>query len=129
MLIDPLADALSNMKNQENAGNLNCVVRPASKVIGNVLKIFKEHGYLKDFEFIQDGKGGRFKVRLAGKVNDCGVIRPRYVTKKLSFEKYEKRFLPATGFGVLIVSTSRGIMSHNEAKEKGIGGRLLCYVY
>jgi small subunit ribosomal protein S8 len=129
MLTDPLADALSNMKNQENAGNLSCVIRPGSKVIGSVLKIFKEYGYLEDFEFVQDGKGGRFKVNLAGKLNDCGVIRPRYATQKLSFEKYEKRFLPATGFGVLVVSTSQGIMSHKDAKKARIGGRLLCYVY
>jgi small subunit ribosomal protein S8 len=129
MLTDPIADALSNMKNQENAGNLNCVIRPASKLLGSVLKIFKDYGYLKDFEFVQDGKGGRFKVTLSGNLNDCGVIRPRYATKKLSFEKYEKRFLPATGFGLLVVSTSQGIMSHEEAKEKEIGGRLLCYVY
>jgi small subunit ribosomal protein S8 len=129
MLTDPIADALSNMKNQENAGNLNCVIRPASKLLGSILKIFKDYGYLNDFEFVQDGKGGRFIVTLSGNLNDCGVIRPRYATKKLSFEKYEKRFLPATGFGVLVVSTSQGIMSHKDAKEKEIGGRLLCYVY
>jgi small subunit ribosomal protein S8 len=129
MLTDPIADALSNMKNQENAGNLNCVIRPASKLLGSILKIFKDYGYLNDFEFVQDGKGGRFIVTLSGNLNDCGVIRPRYATKKLSFEKYEKRFLPATGFGVLVVSTSQGIMSHEDAKEKEIGGRLLCYVY
>ncbi|MFQ5800370.1 MAG: 30S ribosomal protein S8 [Candidatus Hydrothermarchaeales archaeon] len=129
MLTDPLADALSNLKNQENAGNLNCTIRPASKVIGSVLRIFKERGYVKDFEFIQEGKGDEFKVTLAGKLNDCGVIRPRYPVKKLSFERCEKRYLPATGFGVLVVSTPQGIMSHEAAKNLGIGGRLLCYVY
>ncbi|GBE18845.1 30S ribosomal protein S8 [archaeon BMS3Abin16] len=129
MLTDPIADTLSNMKNQERAGNLSCVVRPASKVIGNILKIFKDYGYLETFEFIQDGKGGNFNIRLSGKLNDCGVIRPRYPTSKLSFEKFEKRFLPASGFGVLVVSTSQGIMSHDDAKSRGIGGRLLCYAY
>jgi small subunit ribosomal protein S8 len=129
MLTDPLADALSNMKNQENAGNLRCSIRPASKLIANVLKIFKDNGYIKEFEFIQDGKGGKFEVLLAGELNDCGVIRPRYAVKKLSYEKYEKRFLPATGFGVLVVSTSQGIMAHEEAKKNAIGGRLLCYAF
>ncbi len=129
MQMDPLADALSNMKNQEAAGNLNCTIRPASKVIASTLRLFKEHGYLSDFEHINDGKGGKFKVSLAGRLNDCGVIRPRYAVDKLSFEKFEKRFLPSTGIGVLIVSTSRGIMSHEDAKKNGIGGRLLCYVY
>jgi small subunit ribosomal protein S8 len=129
MLIDPLADALSNIKNQENTGNLKCSVRPASKVIGSILKIFKEKGYLTDFEFIKDGKGDSFNVSLSGKINDCGVIRPRYAVKKLEFEKFEKRFLPATGMGALLVSTSGGIMTHEEAKEREVGGRLLCYVY
>jgi small subunit ribosomal protein S8 len=129
MLTDPLADALSNMKNQENAGNLRCSIRPASKLIANVLKIFKDNGYIKEFEFIQDGKGGKFEVLLSGELNDCGVIRPRYAVKKLSYEKYEKRFLPATGFGVLVVSTSQGIMAHEEAKKNAIGGRLLCYAF
>ncbi|RMF91307.1 MAG: 30S ribosomal protein S8 [Methanobacteriota archaeon] len=129
MLTDPLADAFSNLKNQENAGNLSCTIRPASKVIGSVLSILREKGYIGDFEFVEDGKGGMFKVTLTGRLNDCGVIRPRYAVKKLSFEKFEKRFLPATGFGVLIVSTPQGIMGHEEAKKLGIGGRLLGYVY
>ncbi len=129
MLTDPLADALSNLKNQENAGNLSCTVKPASKMIGSVLKIFKERGYIEGFEFIENGKGGNYNVTLAGRLNDCGVIRPRRSVKTLSFEKYEKRYLPATGFGLLVVSTSGGIMAHDEAKQKGIGGVLLCYVY
>ena len=129
MLIDPLADAMSNLKNQENAGNLNCAIRPASKIIASVLKIFKERGYIGDFEFIQDGKGGKFNVKLSGKLNDCGAIKPRHAVKSLNFDKYEKRYLPATGFGLLVLSTSQGIMSHEDAKKSGLGGRLLCYVY
>ncbi|RMF90554.1 MAG: 30S ribosomal protein S8, partial [Methanobacteriota archaeon] len=58
MLTDPLADAFSNLKNQENAGNLSCTIRPASKVIGSVLSILREKGYIGDFEFVEDGKGG-----------------------------------------------------------------------
>ena len=129
MLTDPLADALSNLKNHENSGILQCTIRPASKVIGSVLNLFKNQGYLEEFEFVQDGKGGRFEVKLTGKLNDCGVIRPRYAVKRLSFEKFEKRFLPAVGFGMLVVSTSQGIMPHEDAKKAGIGGRLLCYIY
>jgi len=129
MLMDPLADALSNLKNQERAGNLTCTIRPASKLIGNVLRIFKEKGYITDFEFIEDGKGNTFKVTLSGRLNDCGVIKPRFAVKKLGYEKYEKRFLPAVGFGVLVVSTPQGVMSHEEAEKRGLGGRLLCYVY
>jgi len=47
----------------------------------------------------------------------------------MEYEKWEKRFLPAFDFGLLIVSTSQGVMTHKEAREKGIGGRLIAYVY
>lgn len=129
MLVDPLADALSNMKNNERTGNLECVIKPASKIIGKVLKVMQDYGYLGEFEFIEDGRAGKFKVRLIGKINDCGVTRPRYPVNKRNFEIFEKRFLPATGFGILILTTPLGIMSHNEAREKKTGGRLLAFVY
>ncbi len=129
MLVDPLADALSNMKNNERTGKLECVIKPASKIIGKVLKVMQDYSYLGEFEFIEDGRAGKFKVRLIGKINDCGVTRPRYPVTKRNFEIFEKRFLPATGFGILILTTPLGIMSHNEAREKKTGGRLLAFVY
>ncbi|GBE54741.1 30S ribosomal protein S8 [archaeon BMS3Bbin15] len=129
MQIDPLADALSNLKNNEYTGNMNCIIRPSSKVIGNVFKVIQEQNYIGEFEYIDDGKAGIFRVQLNGKINDCGIIRPRYPVGALEFEKFEKRFLPAKNFGILIVSTTEGIMSHTKAKELGIGGRLLAYVY
>ena len=129
MLMDPLSDTLSSLKNSERVGNLQCVTKPASKLIGNVLGVMNEHGYIGEFEFVDDGKGGKFQVQLLGKMNDCGVIRPRYNLKKAEFEKFEKRFLPAKGFGILIMTTPLGIMDHKNAIEKGVGGKLLAYVY
>jgi small subunit ribosomal protein S8 len=129
MLMDPLSDTLSSLKNSERVGNLQCVTKPASKLIGKVLGVMNEHGYIGEFEFVDDGKGGKFQVQLLGKMNDCGVIRPRYDLKKTEFEKFEKRFLPAQGFGILIMTTPLGIMDHKNAMEKGVGGKLLAYVY
>jgi small subunit ribosomal protein S8 len=129
MLMDPLSDTLSSLKNSERVGNLQCVTKPASKLIGKVLGVMNEHGYIGEFEFVDDGKGGKFQVQLLGKMNDCGVIRPRYDLKKTEFEKFEKRFLPAKGFGILIMTTPLGIMDHKNAMEKGVGGKLLAYVY
>jgi len=68
-------------------------------------------------------------VELIGNINKCGVIKPRFPVKKNEFEKWEKRFLPAKDFGILLVSTPKGVMSHKEAYKNGIGGRLLAYVY
>lgn len=129
MLLDPLADALSVIKNAEDIGKPECTISPASKLIGSVLKVMKDEGYIGEFEFIDDGKSGVFKVQLKGKINKCGVIRPRHAVKNLEFEKWEKRFLPARGFGSIIITTPDGVMAHSEARENGIGGQLLAYVY
>ena len=129
MLLDPLADALSTIKNAEMTGKPDCTLRPASKLIGNVLKVMKEKGYIGDFEFIDDGKSGIFKVQLKGKINKCGVIRPRHAVKNTDFEKWEKRYLPAKGFGSIILTTPDGVMTHSEARDNGIGGELLAYGY
>lgn len=129
MLQDPLNDALTAIKNAEASGLAECVVRPASNLIGSVLALMKEHGYIEDVESISDGRGGMIRVRLRGNINECGVIKPRFAVKRTDFEKWEARYLPAQDFGVLILTTTQGVMSQVRAKERGVGGKLLAYVY
>ncbi|MDD2665629.1 MAG: 30S ribosomal protein S8 [Methanocellales archaeon] len=126
MALDSLASALSTIKNAENIGKQECVLK-ASKLIGSVLKVMQDQGYIRSFEFIDDE--GLFKVQLHGKINKCGVIKPRFSVRKTDFEKWEKQFLPARDFGTLILTTSEGVIPHYKAKEKGIGGALLAYVW
>ena len=57
------------------------------------------------------------------------MVKPRWSLKSEQIEEYESRYLPAQGFGVLILTTNKGVLSHEEAKEKGVGGKLLAYVY
>ncbi|MDR2544661.1 MAG: 30S ribosomal protein S8 [Methanobrevibacter sp.] len=128
-LMDPLANALTNIRNNELQVNSSCTIAPASKLIGQVLTTMKDENYIGEFEYIDDGKAGKFLVELEGNINQCGVIKPRHSVKKDEFEKFEKRFLPAKNFGVLIVTTPKGIMTHSKAKKIGIGGRLLVYMY
>ena len=127
-LMDPLADALTNIRNNELQGNDSCVIKPASKLIGHVLSTMQKENYIGNFELVDDGKAGIFNVELVGNINKCGVIKPRHAVKNTEFEDYEKRYLPAKNFGILIVTTPQGVMTH-QAKEAGIGGRLLVYVY
>jgi len=129
MLNDPLANALSSLKNAEVKGKGSCDIQPSSKLIGGVLNLLKEKGYISNFERIDDGKAGLFKVQLKGNINDCGVIKPRYPIKKDDLDKWESRYLPAQHFGLLILTTTKGIVSQDEAKKNGIGGKLLAYVY
>lgn len=129
MLMDPLADALSKIKNYENVGKREVVVEPASKLVADVLRVAQREGFIGEFEFIDDGKAGKFRISLLGKINNCGVVRPRHAVKRDGYEKWEKRYLPAAGFGALVVSTPKGIMTHAQAEEQGMGGRLLAYIY
>lgn len=125
---DVLADALSVLKNAEKAGKKECDVRPASGLVGRVLDIIKEQGYVEGFERVEDGRGGVFKVKLKGRINDCNAIKPRPSVPKDGYIGFEKRFLPALGFGTLIVSTSQGVKAHADIKGKA-GGVLLAYIY
>ena len=129
MLLDPLADAMSIIKNAESVGKPECIIHPASKLIGRTLKVMADRGYIGEFEFVDDGKSGMFRVKLLGRINRCGVIKPRFATKSIELEKWEKRYLPARNFGVLILSTSKGVMAHSGARAQSIGGQLLAYVY
>ncbi|MFC7154188.1 30S ribosomal protein S8 [Halomarina halobia] len=126
---DPLSSALSGLDNAESVGHLKQTIQPASNIIGSVLEVFYDRGYIDGFQFVDDGKAGRFEVELKGAINECGPVKPRYSAKADEFERWEKRYLPARDYGALIVSTSKGIMSHYEAREQGVGGQVIAYVY
>ncbi|MCD6522853.1 MAG: 30S ribosomal protein S8 [Candidatus Diapherotrites archaeon] len=127
--MDPIADALSAIKNAENVGKSECIVKPASKLLGNILKVMQKEGYIGEFEFIDDGKSGKYRVKLIGKINNCGAIKPRFAVKKDEYEKYEKRYLPAQNVGFLVISTPFGVMTQKEAIKRGTGGRAIAFVY
>lgn len=128
MAIDLLGDAMNTIKTHEMAGAQECTVR-SSKLVGAILKLFKEHGYVKEFEFVDDGRGGRYKVKLGGHINNCGVIKPRMPVKKTDWAKTEQIYIPGVGVGIIVVSTPLGIITNREAQEKQVGGRLLAFVY
>ena len=128
-LLDPLADAMSSIYNSELVGKADVIIAPASSLIEKVLQVMQLNGYIGEFEKIDDGRAGRFRIQLMGRTNKCGVIKPRFPVKRDGFERFEKRFLPAFDYGILILTTPEGVMTHQDAKGKGIGGRLLAYVY
>jgi small subunit ribosomal protein S8 len=127
--VDVLSNGLTSIVNNELRNKRECVISPTSKLLGRILRVMQLNGYIGEFEFIDDGRTGKFRVQLLGRVNKCGAIKPHFSVKMNEFEMWEKRFLPSRDIGMLIVSTSRGVMPHREAKEKGIGGKLVAYVY
>jgi len=128
-LTDPLSNALNTIYNNERRHKRDCLAWPASKLMGQVLRVMQKNGYIGEFEFVDDGRAGKYRIQLLGRVNKCGVIKPRYAMKVSEIEDWEERYLPSRDVGVLIVSTPKGVLSHVDAKDSKVGGRLLAYVY
>jgi len=128
-MMDTLSNGLTTIMNNEMRNKRDCVLSPASKLLGRVLRVLQLNGYIGEFEFIEDGRAGKFKIQLLGRVNKCGAIKPRYSVSADGFESWERTYLPAREMGILVVSTSLGVISHKEAKEKSVGGRLLAFVF
>jgi len=129
MLKDSLAIALSNILGASKIGRNEVIIKPSSKLIKEVLSLLNANGYVGTFEEMTAARGGVLKLSLLGNINKCGVVKPRFSIKKDGFEKFEKRYLPAKGMGLIIISTQNGLITHEEAKAKGTGGRLIAYCY
>lgn len=127
-MVNTLADAMIMLKNAEFARQKEVIISPASKLLQRVLRIFQKNAYIGEFERYDDGRQGKFKVALLGKINECkSLMRLNY--KVNQFEGLERRLLPAPGLGIIILTTNEGIMTIKEAEEKSIGGIALCYIY
>jgi len=130
--MDPLANTLAAIYNAELRAKKEVVTWPASKLVLNVLKVLQREGYIGEFEYIDDGRWGKIKIQLLGRINKVGVIKPRFSAKYedlVNPPSWLKKYLPAYNIGILVISTSQGVMSHREAVEKRIGGVLLAYCY
>lgn len=129
MLLDILSNALAAVKNAELMGRREVAIWPVNRLTYYVLRVLQRHGYVGEIEYVDDGRGGKYVVQLLGKINDIGAIRPRYPVKYREIVQWEQKFLPARQIGILVISTSQGVVSHLEAKERKVGGVLLAYVY
>ena len=127
--VDTLANGLTTIMNNEMRNKRECIISPASKLLGCVLRVMQLNGYIGEFEFVEDGRSGKFKVQLLGRINKCGAVKPRFPVRTNEFETWEKRFLPSKDIGVLVVSTPKGVLTHRKVKKEKIGGRLLAFIY
>ena len=126
---DIIADALSHITNCEKVNKREVIIKPVSKLLLEVLKVMKKYDYIEGFEYVDDHKGGFVRVFLKGKINKANAIKPRFPIKYRELDEWEKRYLPAKNFGILIISTAQGVISNEEARKKKIGGVLIAYVY
>lgn len=121
---DIVADALNQIMNAKRARKNSAVVKRYSKVLSGVLAIGKLKGYIKSYKV----EGNDLHIEF-GKLNYCRAVKPRYVVKASTIDKYVRRYLPARDMGILIISTSQGLMTNQTAEEKNLGGSVVAYFY
>jgi small subunit ribosomal protein S8 len=121
---DTLAACLSRIDNAEKVSKDTVIVGHVSSMIKSVLSILQKNGYIGDVKV--DELRREITISLPNQINSCGVIKPRF---KVKVTDIEQRYLPAKSCGLLIISTPKGLMTNQEAKQKKVGGCLIAYCY
>ena len=124
-----LADVLKTISNAEKRGKRQVLLRPSSKVIIKFLQVMQKNGYIGDFTVLDDHRNGKIVVELIGRINKCGVISPRFDVPLKDVEKWVVNVLPSRQFGHIVMTTTFGIMDHEEARRKKTGGKILGFFY
>ncbi len=127
-MVDRFAEAINTIKNNEYIGREECVVY-STKLVKRLIDIMRENGYVDGYEEFDDRHAKRIRIRLSKRINNIGVVKPRHAIKRSTIIDYEQRYIPSKDFGILVISTPSGIITNREARERGIGGRLLAYMY
>lgn len=124
-----LANCLKTITNAEKRGKRQVLIRPSSKVIIKFLQLMQQHGYIGEFEIVDDHRGNKIVIELTGRLNKCGVISPRFDIKESELEKWVVNLLPSRQFGHVVLSTTYGIMTHEDARRKKTGGKVIGFFY
>ncbi len=128
---DPIADMLTRVRNGITA-NFDTVDVPSSKLKINIAKILKSEGFIKNYKVIADKKQGLIRVFLKYDENGESVIGGLKRVSRSScrvFAKKDKVPKVLNGFGINVVSTSKGVMTDRQARKLGVGGEVLCSVW
>lgn len=131
VMTDPIADFLTRIRNA-NSVNHEKVEIPASNMKKTLAGILKDEGFIKDFEYIEDGKQGILRLYLKYGPNKQKIITGIKRISKPGLRVYAKKDqVPRVlgGLGIAVISTSQGIMTDKEARKRQLGGEVICYVW
>lgn len=130
-MTDPIADLLTRIRNAIQAKHEDLSV-PSSKLKVEIARILKEEGYIKDYKVVKEDNFDQLKILLKYTPERTNVITSLQKVSKPGLRKYVgKDDVPSVlnGLGMAIISTSSGVMTDRDAREKGVGGEVLCTVY
>jgi len=130
-MTDPIADFLTRIRNAARAKH-NRVEIPASRVKGEIAKILLHQGYVKDVKLVDDEKQGLLRVYLKYDNENAPAIEGLKRVSKPGRRVYVRREdIPRVmgGYGIAVLSTSRGILTGTEARKEGVGGEFLCQIW
>ncbi|MGI6452873.1 MAG: 30S ribosomal protein S8 [Syntrophomonadaceae bacterium] len=131
VMTDPIADFLTRIRN----GNMvmhETVEVPSSKIKAGIAEILREEGYIKDLEYIEDGKQGIIRIYLKYGPNKERIITGIKRISKPGLRVYVKKDeIPKVlgGLGTAVLSTSKGLMTDKRARQEKIGGEVICYIW
>ena len=128
-MTDPVSDLLTRIRNASEAKH-ETVDIPSSRLKLEIARILKEEGYISSYSLAEDNKQGfiRIQLRYAGK--DTVISSLERISRPGCRVYTGKSEVPLVleGLGICILSTSRGVLTGKQAKEKGVGGEVLCYI-
>ena len=130
-MTDPIADFLTRIRNANMVFG-NKVEAPTSKIKKSIAAILKEEGYIKDCEIVADGKQGVLRVYMKYAGGKERVITGLKRISKPGLRVYARKDnVPKVlgGLGVAIISTSKGVVTDKKARQLGLGGEVLCYIW
>ena len=128
---DPIADLLTRVRNAGMARHESVLI-PVSKMKQSLANILKEEGFIRDVETVKSGQWPMLRLRLLPSVRNQASIRGLKRISRPGLRVYVNREnIPRVygGLGVAILSTSQGVMSGQDARNRGVGGEVLCYVW
>ncbi|KAG6692218.1 hypothetical protein I3842_10G103500 [Carya illinoinensis] len=124
-----LNEALRAMVNAERRGKASVELKPISTVMSSFLKIMKDRGYIKNFQVYDPHRVGRITVELQGRIKDCRALTYRQDIKSRDLEGYRLRMLPTHQWGYVVITTPDGVLDHEEAIKRNVGGQVLGYFH